>query len=57
MPFKPNYNQQRAARARIKQEKKEAKLREREQAVAQRRAAQEAPATQEAPKPEDESPS
>jgi len=38
MPFKPNYNQQRAERNRLKQAKKDAKLREREDAVARRRA-------------------
>jgi hypothetical protein len=37
MPFKPNYNQQRAERNRLKQAKKDAKLREREDAVAARR--------------------
>jgi len=42
MPFKPNYNQQRAERNRLKQAKKDAKLREREDAVARRRADQEA---------------
>jgi hypothetical protein len=40
MPFKPNYNQQRAERNRLKQAKKDAKLREREDAVARRRADQ-----------------
>jgi hypothetical protein len=33
MVFKPNYNQQRAERDRAKQAKKEAKLREREEAA------------------------
>ena len=33
MAFKPNYNQQRAERDRAKQAKKEAKLREREDAA------------------------
>ncbi len=37
MVFKPNYNQQRAERDRAKQAKKEAKLREREDAAALRR--------------------
>jgi hypothetical protein len=37
MVFKPNYNQQRAERDRAKQAKKEAKLREREDAAAMRR--------------------
>lgn len=42
MAFKPNYNQQRAERNRLKQAKKEAKLRDREQATALRKAEQEA---------------
>ena len=42
MVFKPNYNQQRAERNRLKQAKKDAKLREREEAVARRKAEQEA---------------
>ena len=33
MAFKPNYNQQRAERNRLKQAKKDAKLRERDEAV------------------------
>jgi len=37
MAFKPNYNQQRAERNRLKQAKKEAKLRERDEAAAARR--------------------
>ncbi|WP_428492925.1 hypothetical protein [Rhodopila sp.] len=37
MVFKPNYNQQRAERDRAKQAKKEAKVREREDAAALRR--------------------
>jgi hypothetical protein len=37
MVFKPNYNHQRAERDRAKQAKKEAKLREREDAAASRR--------------------
>jgi hypothetical protein len=45
MVFKPNYNHQRAERDRAKQAKKEAKLREREDAAALRRKAeQEEPA-------------
>ncbi len=39
MAFKPNYGQQRAERNRLKQAKKDAKLREREDAVAARRKA------------------
>ena len=42
MPFKPNYGQQRAERNRLKQAKKDAKLREREDAVARRKADQDA---------------
>ena len=42
MVFKPNYNQQRAERNRLKQAKKDAKLREREDAVARRKAEQDA---------------
>lgn len=38
MVFKPNYNQQRAERDRAKQAKKEAKLREREDAAMRRKA-------------------
>jgi len=37
MAFKPNYNQQRADRDRNKQAKKDAKLREREEAAALKR--------------------
>ena len=40
MVFKPNYNQQRAERDRTKQAKKEAKAREREDAAAMRRKAE-----------------
>jgi len=40
MAFKPNYNQQRAERNRQKQAKKDAKLREREEEVARRKAQQ-----------------
>lgn len=40
MVFKPNYNQQRAERDRAKQAKKEAKAREREDAAAVRRKAE-----------------
>ena len=41
MAFKPNYNQQRAERNRLKQAKKEAKQREREEAVSRRKSEQE----------------
>lgn len=40
--FKPNYNQQRAERNRLKQAKKDAKQRERDEAVSRRKAEQEA---------------
>ena len=40
MAFKPNYNHQRAERDRAKQAKKEAKAREREDAAAVRRRAE-----------------
>lgn len=40
MVFKPNYNHQRAERDRAKQAKKESKLREREDAAAERRKAE-----------------
>ena len=40
--FKPNYNQQRAERNRLKQAKKDAKLRERDEAVSRRTAAEQA---------------
>jgi hypothetical protein len=40
MVFKPNYNHQRAERDRAKQAKKEAKLRERKDAAAVRRKAE-----------------
>ena len=42
MPFKPNYNLQRAERNRLKQEKKDAKERERAEAVARRKTEQDA---------------
>ena len=42
MAFKPNYNHQRAERNRLKQAKKDAKLREREEAASRRKAEQEA---------------
>lgn len=42
MVFRPNYNQQRAERNRLKQAKKDAKLKEREDAVARRKAEQDA---------------
>ncbi len=54
MVFKPNYNHQRAERDRAKQAKKEAKLRDREDAAVERRKAEQdgpspaAPASDEA---------
>lgn len=45
MVFKPNYNLQRAERNRLAQAKKEAKQREREEAVARRKAEREAART------------
>lgn len=44
MAFKPNYNQQRAERNRLKQAKKDSKLREKEDARERRKAAEEASA-------------
>jgi len=52
MPFKPNYNQQRAERNRLKQAKKDAKLRERDEAVTRRKSEQEAAAPSEAKSPD-----
>ena len=52
MPFKPNYNQQRAERNRLKQAKKDAKLRERDEAVSRRKSEQEAAPSSEAKSPE-----
>lgn len=39
MPFKPNYHQERASRERAKNERKQEKLRKREAAAAERKAA------------------
>lgn len=52
MPFKPNYNQQRAERNRLKQAKKDAKLRERDEAVTRRKTEQEAAPLSEAKAPD-----
>ena len=52
MVFKPNYNQQRAERDRAKQAKKEAKARDREDAAALRRKAEQDGSTP-APDPEE----
>lgn len=39
MPFKPNYNQQRNERNRVKEQRKQEKLQKREEEVARRKAA------------------
>jgi hypothetical protein len=53
MVFKPNYNHQRAERDRAKQAKKEAKLREREDAAATRRKSERDDGTAVAAKPDE----
>jgi hypothetical protein len=53
MVFKPNYNHQRAERDRAKQAKKEAKLREREDAAAMRRKAEQDEAAPTAAEPDE----
>ena len=55
MVFKPNYNQQRAERDRAKQAKKEAKAREREDAAAVRRKAEQEGTSPPAPETEEAS--
>lgn len=55
MVFKPNYNQQRAERDRNKQAKKDAKLREREEAAQKRKAELDGSPVQEAGEPAGES--
>jgi len=56
MAFKPNYNQQRAERNRLKQAKKDAKLRERDEAAARRKTEQESePSVQPEPSAQPES--
>jgi hypothetical protein len=52
MVFKPNYNHQRAERDRAKQAKKEAKLRDREDAAMERRKAEQDAASAPASAPE-----
>jgi hypothetical protein len=42
MAFKPNYNQQRSERNRVKEAKKQEKLQKREEEVAKRKAARDA---------------
>jgi hypothetical protein len=59
MAFKVNYNQQRMERDRAKAAKKEAKLREKEEEVARRKADRDSPVgthseTAEGPEPQDE---
>ena len=50
MAFKPNYNQQRSERNRVKEAKKQEKLQKREEEVARRKAARDAqPADDAAP--------
>jgi len=56
MAFKPNYNQQRAERNRLKQAKKDAKLRERDEAVTRRKSEQEATPVSETKSPEPREP-
>ena len=56
MPFKPNYNQQRAERDRAKQAKKEAKLRERADAAARRKTEGDGAADAPAEMPESDEP-
>ena len=43
MPYKPNYHQERASRERTKNERKQEKLRKREEAAAERKAARGSP--------------
>jgi hypothetical protein len=52
MAFKPNYNQQRSERNRVKEAKKQEKLQRREEEVAKRKAARDEH-TDAAPMPED----
>ena len=57
MAFKPNYNQQRAERNRAKQAKRDAKLRQRQEASAERKAATtDTDAPHDAPAQHDEEP-
>jgi hypothetical protein len=53
MVFKPNYNHQRAERDRAKQAKKEAKARDREDAAATRRKAEQDEGSVATPAPEE----
>ena len=55
MPFKPNYHQERVSRERAKNERKQEKLRKREAAAAERKAARDpAPAAGPARTPDDQ---
>ena len=56
MPFKPNYKHQRAERDRLKQEKKEAKLRDLEQAATHRKDQQQPATSDELPTDEPRNP-
>jgi hypothetical protein len=55
MPFKPNYNQQRAERNRLKQAKREEKLKQQQERTAQRKAAAEGSPAEPLPEGEKES--
>lgn len=49
MAFKPNYRQQRSERNRVKEERKQEKLLKRQENVAKRKAAREAPTANDEP--------
>ena len=53
MPFKPNYNQQRAERTRLKQAKREEKLKQQQERAAQRKAAADGTPAEPAPEGEE----
>jgi hypothetical protein len=54
MAFKPNYNQQRAERNRLKQAKREEKLKQQQERTAQRKAAAEGTGTEPADEADEE---
>jgi hypothetical protein len=55
MAFKPNYYQERASRERVKNAKKQEKLRKREEAAAERKAARDKESgTEQTPTPDDQ---
>jgi len=55
MAFKPNYYQERASRERVKNAKKQEKLRKREEAAAERKAARDKESgTEQPPTPDDQ---